>query len=190
MPAGKRTRLLLVAATLMVPTLAVLPASAAPPRVTLDSAVDGYASYEPQAGCLHEVQSGLEALRELIATEYPAQAAFLTLRDCGIGGVSEHKEGRALDWMLDVDDPADDRVAWDFLTWLRAEEEGQPDARMRRLGIMYIIWDGEILRAYRPVLGWEPYRGPDPHTNHMHISLSWAGARQQTSWWTATRTTP
>ena len=58
---------------------------------------------------------------------------------------------------------------------------------MRRLGIMYVIWDGEILRAYRPHLGWDPYRGPNPHTNHMHISLSWAGARQQTSWWTAAR---
>ena len=100
-------------------------------------------------------------------------------------GVSEHKEGRALDWMLDVDDPGDNQIAWDFVNWLRASEGGAANARMRRLGIMYVVWDGEILRAYRPYLGWEPYRGPNPHTNHMHISLSWAGARQETSWWMA-----
>jgi hypothetical protein len=141
MPAGARRRLLFaLAATLVLPSVAVVPASAAPPRVILDGPVDTYASYQPQSSCLREVQPGLAALRELIAIEYPAQAAFITLRDCAVDGVSEHKEGRALDWMLDVGDAAEDQVAWDFLTWLRAGEDGQPDARMRRLGIMYIIW--------------------------------------------------
>ena len=153
------------------------------PRST--SPVDGYSPYDPQTTCTSGVQPGLQALRELIAAEYPDHASFLTLRDCADGGVSEHKEGRALDWMLDVDDPGDNQIAWDFVNWLRASEGGAANARMRRLGVMYVIWDGEILRAYRPHLGWDPYRGPNPHTNHMHISLSWAGARQETSWWTA-----
>ena len=153
------------------------------PRST--SPVDGYSPYDPQTTCTSGVQPGLQALRELIAAEYPDHASFLILRDCADGGVSEHKEGRALDWMLDVDDPGDNQIAWDFVNWLRASEGSATNARMRRLGIMYVIWDGEILRAYRPHLGWDPYRGPNPHTNHMHISLSWAGARQETSWWTA-----
>ena len=188
MLAGSRTRLLAaLTAALAIATVASPPAWAAPDPGSFDSPVDDYASYDPQTTCVTEVAPGLQALRELIAAEYPDQASFLTLRDCASGGVSEHKEGRALDWMLDVDDPADDTVAWDFMNWLRAPEGGEQNARMRRLGIMYVIWDREILRAYRPQLGWDPYRGLNPHTNHMHISMSRAGARQETSWWTARR---
>ena len=83
------------------------------PRST--SPVDGYSPYDPQTTCTSGVQPGLQALRELIAAEYPDHASFLTLRDCADGGVSEHKEGRALDWMLDVDDPGDNQIAWDFV---------------------------------------------------------------------------
>ena len=186
MLAGCQLRLLPALAVAMVLAfVAGAPAEAAPRGAAFEVPVDGYSSYDPQTTCLTEVAPGLQALRDLIAAEYPGRGTFLTLRDCAAGGVSEHKEGRALDWMLDVDDPGDDRAAWDFVNWLRASEGGAANARMRRLGVMYVIWDGEILRAYRPYLGWDPYRGPNPHTNHMHISLSWAGARQETSWWTA-----
>jgi len=188
MCAGPRWRLLpALTVAIVLAAVASTPAWAAPAPGSFDVPVDGYASYEPQTTCVDEVAPGLAALRDLIAAEYPKHASFLILRDCASGGVSEHKEGRALDWMLDVDDPVDDKVAWDFMTWLRAPEGGEQNARMRRLGIMYVIWDGEILRAYRPHLAWDPYRGPNPHTNHMHISMSWAGARQETSWWTADR---
>jgi len=188
MLAGSRLRLLsALAATMIVMTIASTPARAAPEPAAFDVPVDAYAAYVPQSTCATKVQPGAVALRDLIAARYPDHASFLMLRDCAAGGVSEHKEGRALDWMLEVDEAADDRVAWDFVNWLRESEGPEQNARMRRLGIMYVIWDTEILRAYRPHLGWDPYRGPNPHINHMHISLSWAGARKDTSWWTANR---
>ena len=67
-------------------------------------------------------------------------------------------------------------------------------ANARRLGVMYIIWNNRIWGAYRPADGWRPYRAapstPSPgsdtacHRNHVHLSLSWAGAMGRTSWWT------
>jgi hypothetical protein len=49
---------------------------------------------------------------------------------------------------------------------------------------MYIIWNKRIWSSYRQAEGWRPYTGYDPHTSHMHISFSWAGAMKRTSWWT------
>ena len=49
---------------------------------------------------------------------------------------------------------------------------------------MYIIWNRKIWGAYLPDQGWRTYTGPNPHTDHVHVSFSWAGALKQTSWWT------
>jgi hypothetical protein len=49
---------------------------------------------------------------------------------------------------------------------------------------MYVIWNHKIWSSYNAGAGWRPYSGPDPHTSHMHISLSWAGALKKTSYWT------
>ena len=51
-----------------------------------------------------------------------------------------------------------------------------------RLGIMYVIYNRKIWASYSP--GWRDYTGADPHTSHIHISLSWNGARGHTSFWT------
>ena len=61
---------------------------------------------------------------------------------------------------------------------------------------MYIIWDDHMYRAYnwdRPPFTKDPYNpGCTPlstcsktsrHRDHMHISLSWAGADAQTSFY-------
>ena len=52
----------------------------------------------------------------------------------------------------------------------------------RGSGIMYVIYNRKIWAAYSP--GWRDYTGADPHTSHIHISLSWNGARAHTSFWT------
>jgi peptidoglycan hydrolase-like protein with peptidoglycan-binding domain len=51
-----------------------------------------------------------------------------------------------------------------------------------RLGVMYVIYNRKIWSAYSP--GWRDYTGADPHTSHIHISMSWNGARGHTSFWT------
>jgi hypothetical protein len=59
----------------------------------------------------------------------------------------------------------------------------------RRLGVMYIIHNRRIWGSYRAGEGWRPYVGANPHTDHVHFSFSWAGARKQTSYWDGTPVT-
>jgi peptidoglycan hydrolase-like protein with peptidoglycan-binding domain len=47
---------------------------------------------------------------------------------------------------------------------------------------MYVIFNKQIWRGYSP--GWTSYTGASPHTDHIHISLTWNGARGHTSFWT------
>ena len=46
-----------------------------------------------------------------------------------------------------------------------------------------------IWASYRAEEGWRPYVGANPHTDHIHFSFSWAGARKQTSYWGGTPVT-
>ncbi len=54
---------------------------------------------------------------------------------------------------------------------------------------MYVIWNRHIWSASDAAAGWRPYSGVSPHTDHIHISLSWDGAMKRTSWWTGTAIT-
>ena len=144
--------------------------------------VDPIAGYDPANTCLTTLQPGTELLKDLLATTY-GRTAFDTLRAC-TGGVatSEHNDGRAIDFMLLAANPADLAVATSFLTWLtKTDAAGVPFANARRLGIMYVIWNRQMWQAVDPV--WRPYTGPVPHIDHVHISLSRAGAQLQTSFW-------
>jgi hypothetical protein len=88
--------------------------------------------------------------------------------------------------MLNVNNSADRAVAGDVLNWLLATDQyGNRHAMARRLGIMYIIWNRQVWRAYQSSSGWQPYSGSNPHTDHIHFSFSWPGARKQTTWWAA-----
>jgi hypothetical protein len=148
------------------------------------SSIDPYARYVSQTQCLGVEQPGARELRALLQRTYGANSGGI-LRACGQGGTSEHKEGRAYDWMLNASNPADRAKADAFLKWLLATDAaGNRHAMARRLGVMYVIWDRRIWKAYQPSAGWQPYSGASPHTDHIHISLSWAGARRETSFHT------
>jgi hypothetical protein len=62
---------------------------------------------------------------------------------------------------------------------------GDPHALARRAGIMYIIRDRRMWRAYpwagAPRGAWAPYQGDSAHTDHVHLSLSRRGAAGETS---------
>lgn len=62
---------------------------------------------------------------------------------------------------------------------------GHKQALARRMGIMYVIWNHQIWSP-GPDSTWRAYTGTNPHTDHVHISLSWAGARAETSFWSGT----
>ena len=105
-------------------------------------------------------------------------------RTCG-SGPSEHYDGRAWDWMLNVNNPSQEAVAQSVLAWLTApDKNGVKGAMARRFGIMYIIHNRKMWRSYAPERGWAPYYGASPHTDHIHFSFNYDGAAGRTSWWT------
>jgi hypothetical protein len=165
------------------PRVAALPPSGSGP-------LDDLAPYQPQTTCSPGSKPGVVGFRNLVLASFPSTPSFGISRDCSTGGRSEHKEGRAWDWGVDANDPGDRAAAGQVLRWLfRAAPTGRRWAMVRRLGVMYIIYNRRIWASYRAEEGWRPYVGTNPHTDHIHFSFSWAGARKQTSYWDGTPVT-
>jgi hypothetical protein len=125
------------------------------------------------------------ALRNLLNATYGPIDAGVT-RSCD-GSVSEHHEGRALDWMADYADPAKRAKALAVIDWLRATDaQGNTNAVARRLGIEYWIYNKQMYGSWNN-FNPTPYAcGTDPtacHVNHIHFSFTWAGAYKQVSFW-------
>ena len=146
---------------------------------------------------------GALKLAALIRATYGTSDIGIT-RPCSDGGQSEHKEGRALDWMLSVRNPAQKAKAEAFLAWLLATDQyGNKAAMATRLGVMYIGWDNQMWRGYQIDDGWGDLKGCTEnaallapaydttcHRNHIHISLTWDGAAGLTSFWDGTPQAP
>ncbi len=197
-PHRRGTRLLASMAAAVAALLGVGAGSAAAavpvpaPVVSYRTAPEPLARYAGQITCVSRAQPGTLALAQVIRTTYAGYGAQTigTTRACGTGGRSEHKDGRALDWMLDVNDPADRSLANAYLGWLVGPDtQGVVGGNARRLGVMYVIWNKQSWNAYDRTPAWVPYTGANPHTDHIHISLSWDGALKRTSFWTGTATT-
>lgn len=161
-------------------------AQGAPPTPAFGPSIDPYAVYEGQSTCSTDPKPGVVDFSRMALAAYPYTGSYGISRECNLGGQSEHKEGRAFDWMVSASNSRDVGAVDDMINWLLATDRyGNRHANARRLGVMYIIWNRYMWRAYRPDDGWQPYSGPNPHTDHVHFSFSWAGALQQTSWWKA-----
>ncbi len=179
----------LVASTLVTADATASAAAAGPPVPvvpTFTSQPEALAPYEAGDTCDPVDKPGATKLANLIRQTYGSDQVIGISRpgDCA-ALPSEHAEGRALDWMLNASNPKDFATAKTFLHWLLATDaQGNRYAMARRLGVMYIIWNKRMWRAYDPSRGWAPYTGSVPHTDHIHISLSLDGASGRTSFWT------
>lgn len=148
--------------------------------------IEPLAAYDPQRLCLPGARPGVRAFAALLERAHPIGRDLGIARDCARGARSEHKEGRAYDWGVRVTDPAERLAAEQLVAWLLAtDEHGNDFAMARRLGVMYVIWDGHIWASSAARDGWRTYSGPSPHTDHVHLSFSWAGATGTTSFWRA-----
>jgi hypothetical protein len=111
---------------------------------------------------------------------------------------SLHADGRALDWHLDRSNRADARAARLLIeTLLAPDRAGTPRALARRMGLQEIIWDcrawwagGDGMRPYSVCVDkrGRPLKHVDvtqAHRDHIHLGLSFAGARERTSFWTS-----
>ena len=149
-----------------------------PAPVTLPAGVDPPSPYLPQVSCNPVNMAGPVKLRALVLKTYGEGGAGGISRSC-TEGISEHSEGRAWDWMVDVGDASERAAAANFLGWVTANS----GRNARRLGIMYIIYNKKIWSIYRASEGWRASSG---HTDHVHISFSWSGGRGNVSFWTGT----
>jgi hypothetical protein len=193
--------LLVAAAVVPIPTAAVaaIPTAASAkipmPKVrTFGAVVDAVPRWERENTCSPTQKPGAAALRKLLRKTYGASITSSTLRPCSRAD-SGHEEGRAVDWMTNRRVPAQKALAEAFLAWLQAPDGyGNPEAMARRLGVEYVIWNNRMWRAYDPTRGWTVYdhclskkkrhkKTYDNacHRTHVHISLSWDGAYQRTS---------
>ena len=154
------------------------------PAVALPVALDAQPTYLPQKTCQNVAKPGLVKLSALLRTTYPGTSSYGINTSCsGRTHTSEHLEGRAFDWKVAKSIPAQKAQAETFLTWLTAGN----GVMARRLGIMYVMWDGRIWGAYDPQSGWRDSAcsgTTDCHRDHVHISMSWDGAYARTSFWT------
>jgi hypothetical protein len=189
----RRGLALVVAGALAAPIAAT---ATTPASAEFGPVIEDYADYEGQKRCKPKPKPGVLAFQDLLQTTYPDSTWFGISRACDIGGTSEHKEGRALDWSRNVSDPAERRSVRELLDWLFAEDEfGNQNAMARRLGIMYIVWNRRIWSTWNQ--GWDVYcvqkrktcKDPDgsyalnPHIDHVHFSFGWDGAKKLTSFW-------
>jgi hypothetical protein len=155
--------------------------------------VEDYATYDPQTTCTKQPRVGTVALGEWLVATYGGGGGAVN-RPCSDPGSSEHKDGRAVDWVLDAESPTDRKLAKTFLAAAFATDaEGNPAALARRMGIMYIIWSDRFYPAYHQFQP-ETYLSSScrskkrcsktlRHRDHMHISLSKAGAKGLTSFY-------
>lgn len=137
--------------------------------------VESYPTYDAQDTCSPTEKPGTVRLRSFLLDRYPGTGNLGIVRSCTVGGTSEHKEGRAFDWAVNAFS-SQRAAADDFLKRLMLSDSGgELHATARRIGVMYAIWDSRIWGSYRTESGWREYAGPNPHTDHVHISLSeWA----------------
>jgi hypothetical protein len=183
-------RLVTVLASL---TLLLTAAPAVTGAVSAQAAIEDYAFYDGQSSCAREALPGTAYLLDHLVRRHPGTRPVSTLRACDPGTISEHQDGRALDWGLDAADPRERKIA---AAWLEkvfaADRHGNEHALARRMGIMYVIWDNHIYSAYDGFEK-EEYRTcasrprscskTTGHRDHIHISLSRAGAAAQTSFY-------
>jgi hypothetical protein len=113
----------LVAATpaLAAPAPASIPIPVIPADLSVE--VDPLATYQGQGICDLTSKAGTDKLIALIQATYPGFVNSISSpRECAYGNRSEHKENRAIDWMIDASKPAQFKVAQAFIRWLLATD--------------------------------------------------------------------
>lgn len=170
-------------------------AAVAPTTPTFPRAIDDYPRYEVEDQCDPTTKPGTAEVQRIIRSTWGTALGMNTPRACSSAN-SGHEEGRAIDWMTNSRIPSQKVQGDDLVAWLLAPDSyGNQHAMARRLGISYVIWDSRKFYLFNPGAGWTEYSdcqsvrtgsGDDNicHRNHVHISMSWDGALQRTSWFT------
>ena len=153
--------------------------------------------YDRATHCSTTVRPGMVALVGWLGRNVRG-TSWGTYR-CELWGPHEaslHAENRAVDWHLDVANPADRHEARRLIDLMLAPDSaGNDHALARRMGVEEIIWDCSYWSAgsadfgpYAPCYGknGKLRKHVDPtigHRNHIHFGVSRRGAAGRTSFW-------
>ncbi|NHC12689.1 hypothetical protein [Motilibacter deserti] len=175
---------LLLSVALLAPAAAVqAPHLADAAARSFGKKIEWFAAQQPQKTCSPTPKPGTLKLATWLQKTYKGTGSLGISRACKAGARSEHKEGRAFDWKVNVRNSKQKAQAAAFLKYLLATDRyGNKAAMARRMGVMYVIWNRRIWSTSSPTV-WRPYHGASAHTDHMHISLGWNGALGKTSFW-------
>jgi hypothetical protein len=189
-------RLLLSVLILLALPSAALAARANPADELVDIPIEA-SVYDPATHCSSKPRPGVVALQGWL--EENVRGVFWGSYRCEKWGKHEaslHAENRAIDWHLDAAVPADRKAADGLIDLLlAADSAGNEQALARRMGVEELIWDCEYWAAgmpefqpYRPCYGkrGKPRKRVDTtvaHRDHVHIGMTKAGAKAQTSFW-------
>ena len=165
-------------------------AESTPRSPQFNGGIEPFAPYDGQSTCSPSTKPGMAAFMRIIYANYGGGSLGVG-RGCGVGGTSEHKEGRAWDWAMNAGSAADRATVQRAMDWLfTTDRECNTYSVARRIGIMYIIWNRRMFRIYDTDRGWAPYSGSSPHTDHVHFSLTRDGGAGRVSWYNPTYTAP
>ena len=163
-------------------------APVAPASTGFTSQIEVAQPYVGQTTCDPVAKPGVVAFREMLLRNYPGTGSLGIVGDCGRAGQTEHKEGRAFDWAVSINNSQQVAQVNEVMTWLtQPDRYGNQYAMAKRLGLMYMIWNSRMWRSYNSssysANTWSPYNGPSRHTDHVHFSFGWNGAQKATSFW-------
>jgi hypothetical protein len=180
-----------LAPTVLLPTAANAAVPTPKPAVALPVDIEPMPPYQPQTYCDPKDKPGVVAFGQLLTSTYHDTTIVSISRPCGTD-TSEHYDGRALDWGAYYQNPTQVAEVNAVFAWLFAKDTaGNPNAMLRRLGIMYVIWNKQIWGTWSQK--WEPYACSGEtacHQNHVHFSFDWSGAMKRTSFWTGVVSQP
>ena len=114
------------------------------------AAIEDFAHYQPEERCSPKAKPGAAYLSGWLVRKYGGGRVGAACTS----SISEHQEGRAVDWSNDATTKAGRKRVKAFLKDVLAEDHRErPAAKARRMGIMYIIWNDQMYAAWR---GFEP----------------------------------
>jgi hypothetical protein len=166
------------------------------PRRSFSTPPEPYGVVAPWE-CSPQLRPGTRAFGDLLRQASGDRYAYEDVRPCDASwgiAYSQHKTGRAIDFMVDSRDPQGRADGLAVLQWLFEPIDGVAHARLRRLGVVEIIWDARIWTteadaqiATADPSTWRAYdglgcsgdpasQGTECHYDHFHFSLSAAGA--------------
>ena len=119
--------------------------------------------------CSTGEQPGARAMADQWRRLTGRQAGTYNCRKTEAGTPSLHGEGRSVDLHGMVNRPVEKAQADAYVAWLKSNAV--------ELQVAYLIWNHNQWSWARRSEGWRPYPGANKHIDHIHVDLSWEGAR-------------